>query len=349
MRAAEERAPARRGKLLAIALIVTAVVILMGMVRNANLHPSTDAASIEADTVHIAPEVGGRLAALAVTENSAVKRGDLLFQLDPEPYVHALEQARAELAMAEATLASQQRLVSSQTFNAATATEQTRKAITNSNLAQRTVERLRPLASAGYVPQQQLDQAEVGARDAVSSLAQARQQQSSTMQAVDTIAGARAAVEARRAMLALAERSLRHTTIRAPHNGRITGLSVATGELLVPAQPLFTLIATEDWFSSGNFRETQLRHIRIGDCATVYSMIDGSRPMRGRVTGIGAGVMDGEKLDLPRGVPYVEKSLNWVRVSQRFPVRVALDAPPADLVRVGASARIEIGHGRACR
>ncbi|HET6470802.1 MAG TPA: HlyD family secretion protein, partial [Pseudomonadales bacterium] len=74
-----------------------------------------------------------------------------------------------------------------------------------------------------------------------------------------------------------------------------------------------------------------------------------SRPMRGVVQGIGWGVLDTERVNLPRSVPYVERSLNWVRVAQRFPVRVELLNPPAELVRLGASAVVEVKRGDGCR
>lgn len=349
MRAAGQHSHSRTAKLLALLLIAAALLMLAFIVGRAIQDPSTDAASIDADVVHVASEVGGRVIQLAVSENATVKRGDLLFQIDPEPYRDAVAQARADLALSEATLDTQRRAVSSQGSAATIAAEQTRKAAENAALTQRTVERLRPLAQAGYVPEQQLDQAEVAARDAAKSLAQAREQQAATAQAVDTTAGAEAAVQARRAALAIAERALRHTAVLAPHDGRVVGLSVTSGEIVAPSQPLFTLIASDEWFSVGNFRETVLKHVKVGDCATVYSLIDRSRPMRGVVTGIGSGVLDTERVDLPRSVPYVERSLNWVRVSQRFPVRVKLEQPPAELVRLGASAIIEVDHGIACR
>lgn len=349
MRAAGEHHPTRLAKLLALLVIVAAVVMLAVIISRSVQNPSTDAASIDADVVHVASEVGGRVIQLGVSENATVKRGDLMFQIDPEPYRDAVAQTRADLALAEATLETQRRVVSTQGSTATIATDQTRKAAENAALTQRTVERLRPLAQAGYVPEQQLDQAEVAARDAAKSLAQAREQQAATKQAVDTTAGAEASVQARRAALAIAERALRHTTVLAPHDGRVVGLSVTSGEIVAPSQSLFTLIASDEWFSVGNFRETVLKHVKVGDCATVYSLIDRARPMRGIVTGIGSGVLDTERVDLPRGVPYVERSLNWVRVSQRFPVRVKLQQPPPELVRIGASAIIEIDHGIACR
>lgn len=349
MRAAGEHHPSRLAKPLALLLIAAALVMLGVILLRAVQAPSTDAASIDADVVHVAAEVGGRIIKLGVAENDTVKQGDLLFQIDPEPYRDAVAQTRADLAMAEAALDTQRRVVSTQSSNATIAAEQTRKAAENAALTQRTVERLRPLAEAGYIPEQQLDQAEVAARDAAKSLNQAREQQAAASTAVDTTAGGEATVQARRAALAIAQRALRQTTVLAPHDGRVVGLNVTSGEVIAPSQSLFTLIASDEWFSVGNFRETVLRHVKVGDCATVYSLIDRSRPMRGVVTGIGSGVLDTEHVNLPRGVPYVERSLNWVRVSQRFPVRVKLEQPPPDLVRLGASAIIEVDHGVACR
>jgi multidrug efflux system membrane fusion protein len=349
MEAAGEKGHSRVARVLALLVIAAAIVMLVVVLSRATRKPSTDAASIDADVVHVAAEVGGRVIRLGVVENATVKRGDLLFQIDPEPYADAVAQARADLALAEATLGTQRRAVSTQGSNASIAADQTRKAAENAALAQRTVDRLRPLAAQGYVPEQQLDQAEVAASDAAKSLVQARAQQAAARTAVDTVAGGEANVQARRAALAIAERQLRQTTVRAPHDGRVVGLTVTSGEVVAPSQSLFTLIASDEWFSIGNFRETTLKHVKIGDCATVYSLIDRSRPMRGTVIGIGSGVLDTDRVNLPRGVPYVERSLNWVRVSQRFPVRVKLDRPQDDLVRLGASAIIEIEHGAACR
>lgn len=129
----------------------------------------------------------------------------------------------------------------------------------------------------------------------------------------------------------------------------MTGLSVLTGETVAPSQSLFTLVASDEWFAVANFRETDLAQIAIGDCATVYSMIDRGQAMRGKVVGIGAGVLDGDRVNLPHSLPLVQRSVNWVRVAQRFPVRVELEEPPAQLVRMGASAVVEIRHGPACR
>jgi multidrug efflux system membrane fusion protein len=119
--------------------------------------------------------------------------------------------------------------------------------------------------------------------------------------------------------------------------------------MVAPGQALFTLVNTEAWFAVGNFRETDLHAIAPGDCATIYSMIDRTAAIKGVVQGLGAGVLDTDRVTLPRSVPYVERSLNWVIVAQRFPVRICLVDPPPALVRLGATAVIEVKHGAGCR
>ena len=113
-------------------------------------------------------------------------------------------------------------------------------------------------------------------------------------------------------------------------------------------QSIFTLVVTEEWFASANFRETELDHIAVGSCAVVYSLIDRRVAIRGKVDGIGFGVTDQDRVNVPRGVPYVAKSVNWVRVEQRFPVRIRLEHPAENLMRLGASAVVEIRPGDKC-
>lgn len=349
MEVAGQRRTRGIAKIAVLVVVLIAAALLAYSLDRSKRYPSTDDATIDAEVVHVAPAVGGRILKIGVAENAHVHRGDLLFQIDPLPYQTAVEQAEAELTLARAALGTQGRAVATQRSGATIATDQVGRAAANQALAARTVARLKPLAASGYVPRQQLDQAEVALRDANSSLAQAREQQSAAHVAIDTVEGATAAVRARGAALVLAKRALADTTVRAPHDGRVVGLTVLSGEMVAPSQSLFTLVADEEWHAVGNFREGALRHVAPGDCATVYSLIDPSRAIRGTVDGVGSGVLDTDRVNLPRSVPYVEKSLNWVRVAQRFPVRVKLDAPPAQLMKLGASAVIEVRHGAACR
>ena len=330
---------------LAIVAVGVGVVFAIMLTRS----PSTDDSTIDADVVHVAAAVGGRIVELPVHENDPVRKGALLFQIDPVPYRLAVEQAVANLDVARATLETQRRFVSTQRSNATIASEQARRAETNLGLTARTEDRLKPLTDKGYVPQQQLDQAQVAHRDAVASLSQAQEQERAALHAIDTVAAAEASVEAATAALANAQRALDDTTVRATHDGRVVGLTASTGEMVLPSQALFTLVNTEEWFAVANLRETELRAVAIGDCATVYSMIDPGRPIKGAVIGVGWGVLDDDRIDVPRSVPYVKPSVNWVHVAHRFPVRIRLEDPPQGLVRLGASAEVQVRHGVACR
>jgi multidrug efflux system membrane fusion protein len=311
--------------LISVAIVAFAAVLALYALHASNSYPTSSDSSIDADIVHVAAAVGGRIVQLPISENARVAEGDLLFQIDPLPYRLAVEQSAADLDIASS--------------NAAVAADQTKSAQVNYDLAARSLERLRPLASNGYVPQQQLDQAQVLEKDAATKLIQAQ----------ELDAAAEATMRARKAALALAQRQLDDTTVRASHNGFVVGLKVSTGEMVIPAQSLFTLINTDEWFAVASFRETDLSAISIGDCATVFSMIDRKVPIKGVVQGIGWGVTDQDVISIPRSVPYVERSLNWVRVAQRFPVRIRVENPPQQLMRLGASAVVEIKHGAACR
>lgn len=337
-----------RGKLLALVIVVLAVLLSVYAYYRTVRFPSSDDASLDADLVHVASPVGGRIARILVTENQHVAKGDVLFEIDPVPYRLAVAQAQADLELAQAALGTRRRTVASERATAAVASDQTTRAEQNYALTARTVERLRPLAADGYVPKQQLDQAQVAQRDAAVSLKQANVQRAATAQAVGNDADAIATVHAREAALAIAQRALDDTVVRAPHEGRVSGLSVLSGEVVIPNQSLFLLVHTGEWFAVGNFREKSLADIRVGDCATVYSMIDRRHAMRGTVDGIGVGITDTDRINLPRALPYVQPSVNWVHVAKRFPVRIKLESPPEALARVGASATVEIRHGAAC-
>jgi multidrug efflux system membrane fusion protein len=349
METAGKSRTAWRGRLISVAVVILGVALALYALHESNVRPTTSDSSIDADIVHVAAAVGGRIIQLPVFENARVAAGDLLFQIDPLPYRLAVEQAAGDLDIAEAQLETQRRVLATQHSAATIAADQTKSARENHELAARSLERLRPLASKGYVPKQEFDQAQVLEKDTATKLVQAQEQEAAAYRAIDTEAAAEATVRARKAALAIARRALDDTTVRASHNGLVVGLRVSTGEMVVPSQSLFTLINTDEWFANANFRETDLSAIAIGDCATVFSLIDRKVPIKGVVQGIGWGVTDQDIINIPRSVPFVERSMNWVRVAQRFPVRVRIENPPQQLMRLGASAVVEVKHGAACR
>lgn len=335
-------------RLLALMFVAAAVVLGVLHWRHAERNPLSEDAVLVADIVHVSTPVAGRMKTLEVREGSWVRAGDVLFTLDDTSYRLQVEAARAQLAMAEAALASNERAVKAETSNAEIADQQVARARANLALAEQTLARLQPLAGKGYVTAQQLDDARTVRANAAVGLAQAEAQARAATDLVGDLDGTRAAVQAQQALLALAERALADTRVVAPHDGRVVGLQVATGEYVAPDQSLFTLVVTDAWYASALFRETELAKLREGMCATVFVMSQPDRALSGRVVNIGWGVSSTSLFEIPRGLPYVPKSLDWVRVAQRFPVRVALEAPPPELMRVGASAIVRVHDHGSC-
>lgn len=337
------------GVVVALAIAAAAAAAVWLYLRQAKEHPLSEEAVLTASIVNVAAAIPGRIVTLNVVDNQKVAKGDLLFAIDAEPYRLAVEQARADLLIAEATRDTQGRTIAGEEANAAIAEAQITRARTNLALAEQTLARLTPMLPKGYVSAQQVDDARTLRDDARTSLEQALKQSDAAMALVSNTEASEALVAARRAALAIAERSLADTQVWAPHDGRIVGLTVAAGEFVVPGQSVFTLIDTSTWYASASFPETSLPAISVGDCARVFVLADRSRPITGTVEGMGWGVVSEDVINLPRGLPYVPKSLNWVHIVQRFPVRVRLHEPPEDLMRIGASAVAIVNRGESCQ
>src|SRR5690606_14201009 len=333
-----------------VASLVLFLTLLLGWhtYQRSISHPLSEDAVIQADIVHISTPVPGRVLSFNVREGSRVKRGDLLFRLDPMVYQLRVEQAEAELKMAEAGLEARRRTIGAAAANAVVAEEQIERARQNLELAERTRRRLEPLAAKGYVTKQQLDDAVTLERDARVSLNQALSQAQAAQHLVGAIEAEEAMVQASRSALAIARKSLADTEVFAPQDGLVVGLAVSEGEYAAPDQSLFTLINTNSWHATAFFRETQLANIEPGACASVYVLGSPDTVIKGRVENIGWGIVSPEMVSLPRSLPYVQKSLNWVRVAQRFPVRIALEPGHENILRVGASADVVIGRGSDC-
>ncbi|MFT8657430.1 MAG: multidrug transporter subunit MdtN [Acetobacter papayae] len=338
----------RGGIVIALLCIIAATLASLYVARRNSAYPSSDSGSLDAEVVHVASVVGGRLIELGVHENQHVHKGQPLYVIDPEPYELTVKQAEANVALATAELANQKRLLAVRMAQAATARAQVSKAQSNRDLADRTAARLAPLAAQSFIPWQQYDQARVVQSDAGLSVTQAQQQSSAADVAVGDLASAEAALAASQAVLARARYELRQTRVQAPADGYITSLRVKTGEILMPSQVLFTLISDDAWYAVANLRETRLTAVSPGQCVTVYSMIDRKTPIEGKVASIGWGVMSTDSSGMGRTLPLVLREMDWVHVAQRFPVRIRLIAPPTLLMRMGATATVEIRHGAAC-
>lgn len=177
-------------------------------------------------------------------------------------------------------------------------------------LASITLERMEPLLHKGYVTAEEIDHA-------------------------------RASKDSNRANEDLSKWNLVKTVVKAPFNGKIVGLNYAVGQYAKTSVPLFTMIDTSRWYAVANFRETDIARMKIGAIAKVYVMSHPQQILTGRVESIGWGVTT-EDASLDTGLPTIQKTLNWVRLAQRFPVRILIDNPPDELMRIGATAVVVI-------
>ncbi len=326
---------------LSLLTILAAIALAVFAAQRAAHHPQTDAAEVSAPVIRISTIVPGRVVEVAVENNQAVVQGDVLFRVDPEPYALELAQAQAALTTAQSELAQGERNLELERSNAQVAASQIERARNNLALAQQTLERLEPLLEPGYVTEQEVETAQTAVDDAQVTLTQALAHAAGTESFVGTLDSRRAQVRLTEASVALAERNLRNTALRAPVSGRITGLTLDPGEYVVTGTPLFSLVDTARWRVTALFRETDLPHVGVGDAARVYLLAAPDVAISGRVTGIGWAIRSTDEADF-FGLPLVANKIDWVRTARRFPVEIELIDPPQALTRVGLSASARV-------
>ena len=175
-----------------------------------------------------------------------------------------------------------------------------------------------------------------------ASLQQSRSERARAEDAVGQVAGMNARVAAAEAVVRAAELDLEYTRVQAPFNGRVVNLNISTGAFARSGADVFTLVDISTWYVMANFRETQLRHIPAGAPVDIYLQSHPGRHFRGTVVGLGWAVLP-ENGTSVNGLPRVERSLDWIRLAARFPVRIKVEDPDESF-RVGASAVATV-HG----
>ncbi|EPA9571631.1 multidrug efflux transporter periplasmic adaptor subunit MdtN [Escherichia coli] len=336
MESTPKKAP--RSKFPALLVVALALVALVFVIWRVDSAPSTNDAYVSADTIDVVPEVSGRIVELAVTDNQAVKQGDLLFRIDPRPYEANLAKAEASLAALDKQIMLTQRSVDAQQFGADSVNATVEKARAAAKQATDTLRRTEPLLKEGFVSAEDVDRARTAQRAAEADLnAVLLQAQSaaSAVSGVDALVAQRAAVEAD---IALTKLHLEMATVRAPFDGRVISLKTSVGQFASAMRPIFTLIDTRHWYVIANFRETDLKNIRSGTPATIRLMSDSGKTFEGKVDSIDYGVLPDDGGLVLGGLPKVSRSINWVRVAQRFPVKIMVDKPDPEMFRIGASA-----------
>jgi multidrug efflux system membrane fusion protein len=336
------RGKSRKRPAIAITIAVVAIVLIVIAVWLGNALPQTNDAHVTANTIKVVPQVSGQIVKLPVHDNETVKKGDLLFQIDPRPYKFTLEQAKAELNALDAQIKLTQRSVNAQKFGAQSATAAVSAARAKARQATDTLKRIEPLLKQGYASPQEVDQARAAQKGAQAQLQAAIQQSRQAASAVSGVESLVAKKAGAEAQVALAKLKLDYATVRAPFDGRVVGLNTQAGQSVSPNTPVFTLIATDKWYVVANFRETDLGQIHPGDPVTVHLMSDTGKRFKGVVDSIGYAVKSGDGSFLPGGPPFIRRTINWVHVSQRFPVRIRIKNPDPRLFRIGASAVVTV-------
>jgi multidrug resistance efflux pump len=321
--------------LITVAVVVIALLLGHALWRHYLYAPWTRDGRVRAEVVRIAPDVSGLVTRVAVLDNQVVRKGDLLFTIDPDRYKYAVAQAEANLAAAEASARA-----AGASINAAQAAANARK--TEFEMRQEQATRRQQLSDV--IAKETRTDAASAAEAARASWQQA---QASGSQASAAREQAQAAVEQAQVALDTARLNLARTDVRAPADGYVTNLDVRVGDYAAVGSPRLALIDSHSYYIYGYFEETKLPQLRVGDPVDIRLMAGGVH-LKGSITGIARGIGD---RDNPTGsdlLSNVNPTFNWVRLAQRVPVRIAIDTDhvPADLVlAAGMTATIEVQPG----
>jgi multidrug resistance efflux pump len=307
--------PMRRWVLTILALCV--LIFAYSLVAD-RLTPYTPQGVVQAFVVGVAPEVAGRVIEVNVEDNQKIPAGQVLFQVDPEPYQIAVEKAEADVAAAGQSIGADTAGVSAAQANVTEAHAN----LTNVNeQTARTLE----LVKKGVFAKARGDQA-TAQRD--TAKAQARKAEAELKQAQESL-GPKGAdnpqLRAATAALAKAQRDLIETKVLAPTDGLITNLQLTLGQFAPAGQPVLTFIDTRSHWIIASFRENSLQHVKEGAPVEIVFDVLPGQIFTGHVESIGWGVENFNEGQFG-GLPTINNQSGWIRDPQRFPVRIELDS-----------------------
>jgi len=327
--------PLRRAALIVVAVIILLFALSIVMERFA---PLSSQAVVQAYVIRMAPEVAGRVVGVDVVDNDRVNAGQVLFRIDPRPF---------ELAVAEAEAQVEQ---IGQTLGASTAAVESAQARVVKEAAElENVEaqagRVFELVRKGVYPAAKGDTARAarGAARAVltaslADLAKAREE-------LGPKGADNPQLKAALATLERARLNLLYTTVKAPADGLVSNLQLATGQFIGAGQAALTFIDLSTVWISAEFKENSLEYMSASDRAElVFDSLPGA-VFKAHVESIGWGVSQ-KSVDPNTGLPTIKNATGWVRDPQRFPVRLVVDETPAQgSVRFGSQANVVVYTG----
>ncbi|WP_287876782.1 HlyD family secretion protein [Aquitalea sp.] len=304
---------------------------------------TTDDAYLKADSVVIAPKIGGYASEVLVTANQQVRRGDPLVRLDGRQYQAMLEQSRAQLEAREADLQRARADIAQQQAQIAQSRAQETVARLTLAHASEEVKRYAPLSVTGAASDERLaelrnNQAQAQANlDAASAVLKAATTRLVTSQA--QLAQAEAQRKAAEAAQRQSHLDVDDTVLRSPQDGRVGDLSVRVGQLLQAGTRLMSIVPVQQMYLVANFKETQLQRMQVGQRASLHVDALPDVELHGVVESFSPGT--GAQFAL---LPPENATGNFTKIVQRVPVRIRLDIPPALRARLlsGLSVTAEV-------
>ncbi|MCU8322561.1 HlyD family secretion protein [Vibrio vulnificus] len=294
-------------------------------------HSSTEDAYVRAKILLVAPQVQGQVVTVEAKDFQAVNKGDLLLKIDARPYLLAVKQAKAAYQLA----VQQHDVADKQVTEAVAGLDAARSNLTEAQLEYKRIDSLvaRKLASA-----QDLDTAKNKLANAQASLEQARASVEKAIANRGEEGAEAAVVQQAAAQLAQAELNLSYTDITSPVDGIAGEINTHVGSVVSVGQTLFPVIIKDSYWVRANFKETDLTHIKPGMEAEVVIDMYPDRVWKATVEELSPA--SGTSFSL---MPPENATGNWVKIKQRFPVRLALNVPKdAPQLRVGASTEVTV-------
>jgi multidrug resistance efflux pump len=303
--------PAKKGIKWVLLLIVLSLAWYLAADR---FTPYTQQARVGAFVIPVAAEVAGKVIRVNVRNNQDVKAGDVLFEVDPQPYQIALDRARADLE-------STRRQIGASTAGIASAQANLRAAQANELKARQDNQRLEGLyrEDPGTISVRLLEVSRANREHAVSQVAAARAEVQRAREQEGGSEEDNALLRSAAAAVSKAELDRANTQVRARSAGLITDLRTDAGQFAAVGSPVMTLIAIHDVWISADMTENNLGLVRLGTPVSVVLDALPGEVFEGRVRSIGYGVSVGQTPP-PGTLPSVQNSRDWLRPAQRFPV-----------------------------
>lgn len=335
------------GRVLGISFIVGGVASVLILANTLEDFPRTEDAYVRANIIGIAAHVSGEILELNVVDNQPVNEGDLLFVVDPRPYEIALAEAEAQLALVNLAISGYKDSIKAAEAQVKAAEAKIVEQQARADYAVQFLARMEPLLGSRFVTPDQVDQAranalatEAAVASAVAELAAAKQ----NLQLSNTQLGEIGNVNARRIAAQIevdnGKLFLDYCYVRAPFDGYITNLNITVGEYANEGVQVFAVVDREIWYVIANFKETYLSYLAPGMEVEIYLMAFPEKRFKGVIQGIGWAITDIEGPTL-NPIPTTSPTLDWVRLAQRFPVRIIVeDDPDGFPLRMGATAAV---------